>query len=162
LQQSGPHRGGWRKDEISKMFLDHSNKLVDAVLLDLVRRGTVKERRERFSTADHVPTLDAAQQKACDRLLGEIRKVEFAPPTLDAWGPLMPRFGITRLANITGLDDIGLPVYMAVRPLSKGLSVSQGKGTDDVSAAVSAMMESIESWHGERIERPVRRATLAE
>ena len=51
---------------------------------------------------------------------------------------MMPRFGITRLANITGLDDIGLPVCMAVRPLSKGLSVSQGKGTDDVSAAVSA------------------------
>ena len=38
------------------------------------------------------------------------------------------RFGITRLADVTGLDRIGIPVWMAVRPNSKTLAVSQGKG----------------------------------
>jgi len=76
--------------------------------------------------------------------------------TLAAYQPLMARFGITRLANITGLDVIGLPVYVAVRPNSRGLATAQGKGLDRDSAKASALMESIESWHGERVEVPMR------
>jgi ribosomal protein S12 methylthiotransferase accessory factor len=64
--------------------------------------------------------------------------------------------GITRLANLTGLDTIGLPVYTAIRPNARSLATSQGKGFDADSAKVSALMESIESWHGEWIERPLR------
>ena len=44
--------------------------------------------------------------------------------TLAAWAPLMPRLGITRLADITGLDVIGLPVIQAVRPNARSVSVS--------------------------------------
>jgi ribosomal protein S12 methylthiotransferase accessory factor len=76
--------------------------------------------------------------------------------TLAAYAPLMPRLGITRLANVTGLDVVGLPVFMAIRPNARGLAVSQGKGWDAASAKASALMESIESWHGERVERPMR------
>lgn len=65
-------------------------------------------------------------------------------------------YGITRLANITGLDRIGIPVYLAVRPNSRSLSVSQGKGIDAASAKVSAAMESIETWHAERPECAIR------
>jgi len=45
-----------------------------------------------------------------------------------------------------------LPVYVAVRPTSRALSTSQGKGFDHDSAKVSALMESIESWHAEHTE----------
>ncbi|MET0132683.1 MAG: YcaO-like family protein [Kibdelosporangium sp.] len=76
--------------------------------------------------------------------------------TLDAFEPRMGEFGITRLADVTGLDFIGLPVYMAVRPNSRGLAVSQGKGVDRDSAKASALMESIESWHAENIQAPLR------
>jgi hypothetical protein len=41
--------------------------------------------------------------------------------------PLLPSMGITRLANVTGLDTIGIPVVMAVRPNGRALSVAQGK-----------------------------------
>jgi ribosomal protein S12 methylthiotransferase accessory factor YcaO len=34
------------------------------------------------------------------------------------------QFGITRLANITCLDNIGISVYVSIRPNSKSLSVS--------------------------------------
>ena len=68
----------------------------------------------------------------------------------------MKPMGITRLANITGLDCIGLPVYVAVRPNSKLLAVSQGKGVDADSARASALMESIETWHAENVRRPIR------
>lgn len=76
--------------------------------------------------------------------------------TLAAYRPLMQRLGITRLANVTGLDSIGIPVYMAIRPASRVLSVSQGKGLDKDAAAASALMESIELWHAERLTLPMR------
>lgn len=82
--------------------------------------------------------------------------------TVEHFKPLMGRLGITRLANLTGLDTIGLPTWMAVRPNSKGLSTSQGKGLTHAAAQASALMESIESWHGEMIARPVRIGSLHE
>lgn len=69
--------------------------------------------------------------------------------TLAAFRPLMARAGITRLANITGLDHVGLPVVQAIRPNSREVSVSQGKGLDLDSARASALMESLEGWHAE-------------
>lgn len=67
----------------------------------------------------------------------------------------MPAMGITRLANVTGLDRIGLPVCVAVRPNSRALSTSQGKGETIEAAKASALMEAIESWHCERVAAPV-------
>jgi YcaO-like protein with predicted kinase domain len=66
------------------------------------------------------------------------------------------RFGITRVANLTGLDTIDIPVYTAIRPNSRSLATSQGKGLDRDAARVSAVMESIEAWHAEHIAAPVR------
>lgn len=62
---------------------------------------------------------------------------------------VMPALGITRLANVTGLDHVGVPTWMAVRPLALSLSVSQGKGLTDDLAKVSALMECIEIHHAE-------------
>jgi ribosomal protein S12 methylthiotransferase accessory factor len=76
--------------------------------------------------------------------------------TLADYARWMPRLGITRLANLTGLDTIGLPVYTAIRPNARALATSQGKGCDIDSAKVSALMESIESWHAEHIAQPLR------
>ena len=54
---------------------------------------------------------------------------------------LFPVFGITRLANVTGLDVIGIPVVMAVRPNARSLSVSQGKGLTLAAAKVSRLRD---------------------
>ena len=70
--------------------------------------------------------------------------------------------GITRLADITGLDVIGIPVVQAIRPNSRGLSVAQGKGLDLDAARASALMESIESYHAERIAHPLLLERLAD
>src|SRR3954454_14847593 len=69
--------------------------------------------------------------------------------TLGRGGPLMARMGITRLGNITGLDRIGIPVAVAVRPNSRSVSVSQGKGFELSQALASALMEAIELFHAE-------------
>lgn len=61
------------------------------------------------------------------------------------------RYGITRVGSITGLDRIGIPVCQAVRPMALSNAVTQGKGDTPVQAAISAIMESIETWAAERI-----------
>src|SRR4051812_31442956 len=80
------------------------------------------------------------------------------PPheTVAEYRALMPRLGITRLANVTGLDTIGIPVYVAIRPNARCLATSQGKGLDHDAAKASALMESIETWHAEVIVNPTR------
>lgn len=60
--------------------------------------------------------------------------------------------GITRVADVTGLDGLGIPVYQAVRPASRNLSVSQGKGLTAEAARVSAAMEALELWHAECLD----------
>ncbi len=77
-----------------------------------------------------------------------------AEELLAALEPLLPAAGITRVANVTGLDVIGIPVWQAIRPNSRGLAVAQGKGLTHALARASAVMESIESWHAERAAVP--------
>jgi ribosomal protein S12 methylthiotransferase accessory factor len=57
--------------------------------------------------------------------------------------------GITRLADITQLDELALPVWQAVRPMSRSLSVHQGKGWSMAAAQIGGLMEAIESHHAE-------------
>ncbi len=78
-----------------------------------------------------------------------------ARETLERIAPLLKGFGVTRLANITGLDRIGLPVTLAIRPNSRSVAVSQGKGRTLEDAKVSALMETIEIWHAENVVAPV-------
>lgn len=71
--------------------------------------------------------------------------------TLARVGPLMAQMGITRIANITGLDRIGVPVVMVCRPNSRSIAVSQGKGLDLAAAKASGLMEAVETFHAETI-----------
>ncbi|MBP5873149.1 YcaO-like family protein [Streptomyces scabiei] len=72
--------------------------------------------------------------------------------TWQALTPYLPGFGITRVARLTGLDCIGVPVWTAIRPGSLTLATSQGKGLTDGLARLSAVMEAIELWH---VEQPL-------
>ncbi|MGB2716711.1 MAG: YcaO-like family protein [Vicinamibacterales bacterium] len=69
--------------------------------------------------------------------------------TLALVAPVLDRFGITRVADITGLDAVGIPVFAAYRPNSRSLAVSQGKGITRAAARVSAVMEAVENCHAE-------------
>jgi ribosomal protein S12 methylthiotransferase accessory factor len=80
--------------------------------------------------------------------------------TLERIAPHLLRFGITRCADITGLDRIGIPVYVAVRPQGRVLQTANGKGLRHVDAQVSAHMEAIEAWHAENPAVAFRRASV--
>lgn len=62
--------------------------------------------------------------------------------------------GITRIADITDLDRIGLPIYTAIRPTAEdgAVSIYGGKGITKDHARASAMMEGFERYSAERHE----------
>jgi YcaO-like protein with predicted kinase domain len=90
------------------------------------------------------------------KFLRGTHRVRSPADTFAAYRGHMARAGITRVANVTGLDYVGIPVYVAVRPNSRSLATSQGKGLDHDSARVSALMESLEVWHAEHVDLPLR------
>ncbi|MBS1118494.1 MAG: hypothetical protein H6Q90_722 [Deltaproteobacteria bacterium] len=75
------------------------------------------------------------------------------------FAPAARRAGITRIAELTGLDTLGIPVFAAIRPMGLSLSTQQGKGLTPLAARVSALMESLETWTAEHIELPVIRSS---
>jgi len=75
------------------------------------------------------------------------------PPeeTLRRINSLIPDVGITRVADISGLDRVGLPVFSAIRPSAAdgAISVYAGKGTTEAEARVSVIMEAVERFSAE-------------
>lgn len=71
--------------------------------------------------------------------------------TLSAAMAMVPACGITRVTDLTRLDIIGVPVFCAVRPLSKTLTVHSGKGLSPAHAKLSAVLEGVEYAYAERI-----------
>lgn len=63
--------------------------------------------------------------------------------------------GVSRVAQISGLDALDMPVYNTIRPLAEpnNLTVTCGKGISDEAARASAAMEAVERHSGERGER---------
>ncbi|CAM5676432.1 YcaO-like family protein [Streptomyces mordarskii] len=80
----------------------------------------------------------------------------------DTWAAISPhrkRFGITRMARLTHLDYIGLPVHAAIRPAAHTSTASLGRGATPLMADISAVMVAIELWHCEQPIAPVLRAS---
>ncbi len=74
--------------------------------------------------------------------------------TLENTTKLLPRIGVTRIANITDLDRVGIPVFSAIRPSAAAgaISIYSGKGATETNARISAIMESFERCLAEQPE----------
>ena len=70
--------------------------------------------------------------------------------------PLLAAAGITRVANLTGLDRVGVPVVMVCRPNARSSAVFHGKGLTLAAAKASGLMEAVETWHAEQMQVPLR------
>jgi ribosomal protein S12 methylthiotransferase accessory factor len=83
------------------------------------------------------------------------------PPseTLAEIEPYMARAGVTRIADVTGLDNVGVPTTLAIRPNSPTMACSSGKGLTLAAAQVSGAMEAIELYAAETVQLPHIRAT---
>ena len=82
--------------------------------------------------------------------------------TWERLSTLLGPAGITRVADITGFDVLGIPVFQAMRPRSRSLTVSQGKGLTPLLSKISAVMESLELLHAEDVVLERTRASVGE
>lgn len=86
-----------------------------------------------------------------------------AAETIATVAAVAESLGVTRVADVTGLDRIGLPVYSSIVPDSADrLSVYNGKGTRAVDAKAGALMEAIERQTALRARLPYVEASFAE
>lgn len=76
--------------------------------------------------------------------------------------PFKKVMGITRTADLTGLDRLDIPTVAVYRPNARSLSVAQGKGTSLEAARVSGLMEATEFYHAERVTLPLLHASFTE
>jgi len=72
--------------------------------------------------------------------------------TFERLRPCFPEIGLTRVADITGLDRVGVPVTIAIRPNSPTLVTCSGKGLSLEAARTSGAAEAIELFCAERID----------
>ena len=75
---------------------------------------------------------------------------------------ILPAVPVARVADLSPLDPLGLPVFSAVTPLALDLTTHLGKGADPTSARVSALMEAVERVSAERLPGAIRQASLDE
>ena len=69
-----------------------------------------------------------------------------------AWvKPKLKRVPVSRVLDVTPLDYVGLPVWSAVTPLARDLTVHAGKGPTAEAARLSAVMEGIERVSAEAV-----------
>jgi ribosomal protein S12 methylthiotransferase accessory factor len=69
---------------------------------------------------------------------------------------LLEQFGISRVADLTGLDNVGLPTHTCVRALSEAVSIHAGKGLEHSYSRAGALLEAIEFELAEHPTGPCR------
>jgi len=101
------------------------------------------------------------QLKSCKKTYNnETQRAIPLEETLARIEPKVPAAGITRVADITSLDRIGIPVFSCIRPTAESgaITVYNGKGATVEESRISAIMEGIERYSSELHNREIRLA----
>jgi ribosomal protein S12 methylthiotransferase accessory factor len=105
------------------------------------------------------------QLKSCKKTYNlETQRAAPLEETLARIEPKVPAAGITRVADITNLDRIGIPVFSCIRPTAEAgsITVYNGKGATVEESRISAIMEGIERYSSELHDRRVHLAPYQE
>jgi ribosomal protein S12 methylthiotransferase accessory factor len=105
------------------------------------------------------------QLKSCKKTYNiETQRAVPLEETLARIEPKVPAAGITRVADITNLDRIGIPVFSCIRPTAEegAITVYNGKGATVEESRISAIMEGIERYSSELHNRKVHLAPYEE
>ena len=92
----------------------------------------------------HKPAVASWDSGPSRKIMPAVSRVTPPAETERRVRAVLARLPVTRIADLTPLDPIRLPVFAAVTPLAKDLTTHMGKGTDATGARVSALMEAVE------------------
>ncbi len=102
--------------------------------------------------------VNRMQLKSCKKAYNnETQRAVPLEETLARIEPKVPAAGITRVADITNLDRIGIPVFSCIRPTAESgaITVYNGKGATVEESRISAIMEGIERYSSEVHDRRI-------
>src|SRR5512136_3493466 len=105
------------------------------------------------------------QLSSCKKIYNsETQRAVPLAETLARIEPRVPAAGITRVADITNLDRIGIPVFSCIRPTAEAgaITVYNGKGATVEESRISAIMEGIERYSSEMHDRGLPMASYQE
>lgn len=111
---------------------------------------------------DPEPPAGSPEHAGPKRYRDGTHRIVHPEATLARVAPFALAMGITRVAMLTGLDILGIPVAAAIRPNSRSIAVHQGKGVTVAAAKASAVMEAVETFHAEQMRLPLRLASHTE
>jgi ribosomal protein S12 methylthiotransferase accessory factor len=109
--------------------------------------------------------VNRMQLKSCKKAYNnETQRAVPLEETLARIEPKVPAAGITRVADITNLDRIGIPVFSCIRPTAESgaITVYNGKGATVEESRISAIMEGIERYSSEIHDRRIEMMTYPE
>jgi len=109
--------------------------------------------------------VNCMQLKSCKKAYNnETQRAVPLEETLARIEPKVPAAGITRVADITNLDRIGIPVFSCIRPTAESgaITVYNGKGATVEESRISAIMEGIERYSSEIHDRRIEMMTYPE
>ncbi len=110
-------------------------------------------------------TVISMRLKSCKKTYNlETQRAAPLEETLARIEPKVPAAGITRVADITNLDRIGIPVFSCIRPTAESgaITVYNGKGATVEESRISAIMEGIERYSSELHDRKIHLAPYEE
>src|SRR5512136_880490 len=105
------------------------------------------------------------QLSSCKKIYNhETQRASPLAETLARIEPMVPAAGITRVADITSLDRIGIPVFSCIRStaMDGAITVYNGKGATVEESRISAIMEGIERYSSEMHNRRLPMANYQE
>lgn len=124
--------------------------------------GTSTHSMEEGSTDAPPIGFRGVDYRAVKRFFHGTHRCVSPEETLEKIRPTYRRAGLTRLADVTGLDRVGVTTIVSIRPDAASMVCSAGKGFTPAAAEASAAMEAIELFHAENVETPYFEATYEE
>lgn len=126
---------------------------IDDVTLCAWHERMLDQDRSHFLADTLVDKLSGAGGWRAKRRDGFGERSEPLEDTLARIEPVMHLAGITRVPDITGLDNTGVPAFQCIRPDAQGgdqtFTVFGGKGESRLQCRVSAIAEGIERFCAE-------------
>jgi len=116
----------------------------------------VSDRPEAQTDAAYFPPIyfRGIPFRGCKSFTRGTHRLKRPEETFDLIRPYLGEAGVTRIADITGLDNVGVPTTLALRPNATTLACSSGKGLSIEAALVSGAMEAIEIHAAETVALP--------
>nr|WP_281289080.1 YcaO-like family protein [Streptomyces cadmiisoli] len=103
-----------------------------------------------YVTPDRLTSIDLRSFKSDTEVTNSGHARSFAE-TWEFIKPMLSKIPITRIYDASPIDFLNIPVWQAVTPLAKDLTVHGGKGATKDAAKLSAAMEAVERTSAETL-----------